>query len=133
MKTLTEGLAAKLIKTWQEKLDTVSDERIVSSLMIQQEMQAEIDELRAALQERDAEIEGWKADQKENLANQCNLQATINAQRKVLEQALEALQILSCEADSFSVSGVYFNESCMGHKGLDMAETAITAIQEQLE
>ena len=55
------------------------------------------------------------------------------AQRKVLEQALEALQILSCEADSFSVSGVYFNESCMGHKGLDMAETAITAIQEQLK
>ena len=35
------------IKTWQERLGTVSDERIVTTLMIHQEMQAEIDELRA--------------------------------------------------------------------------------------
>ncbi len=38
---------------------------------------------------------------------------------------LKALQVLYDEADSFSVSGVYFNEKCMGHKGLDLAEKAI--------
>jgi hypothetical protein len=38
---------------------------------------------------------------------------------------LAALQVLFDEADSFSIDGVYFNEKCMGHKGLDMARAAI--------
>lgn len=115
------------IKTWSQRITPEST--AVAQLRA---MQAEIDELRAALKtaqeavvnncarvlERDAEIVGWKADQKENLANQCNLQATINAQRNVLEQALEALQSLfSFEVDE--------------HRG-ERCASAITAIQEQL-
>ena len=38
---------------------------------------------------------------------------------------LEALRVLTQEADSFSVDGVYFHEKCFGHKGLDMAYDAI--------
>ena len=38
---------------------------------------------------------------------------------------LEALKVLADEANGFSISGVYFNEKCMGHKGLDMAFAAI--------
>ena len=38
---------------------------------------------------------------------------------------LEALETLYAEADNFSVSGVYFNEECMGHVGLKMARDAI--------
>jgi hypothetical protein len=38
---------------------------------------------------------------------------------------LNALIVLSEEADNFGVSGVYFNEKCMGHKGLDLAYAAI--------
>ena len=41
------------------------------------------------------------------------------------QELLEALKVLADEADSFNVSGVYFNEKCMGHKGLDMAYAAI--------
>lgn len=40
-------------------------------------------------------------------------------------ELLEALKVLSQEADSFNVSGVYFSEKCMGHKGLDMAYAAL--------
>lgn len=38
---------------------------------------------------------------------------------------LEALKILAEEASGFNVSGVYFSEDCMGHKGLKMAWEAI--------
>jgi hypothetical protein len=40
-------------------------------------------------------------------------------------ELLAALQVLFDEADSFSIDGVYFNEKCMGQKGLDMARAAI--------
>ena len=77
------------IKTWQEALG--HDRPLLACGAVGEAMQAEIDELRAALAERDAEIVGWRADQKENLANQCNLQAIINAQRDVLRQALTTI------------------------------------------
>lgn len=37
----------------------------------------------------------------------------------------EALEVLLDEACSFSVSGVYFTEPCMSHKGPDMAQKAL--------
>ena len=44
-----------------------------------------------ALEKQQAEIEGWKADQKENLANQCELQAEINALKaKAAKDAADA-------------------------------------------
>lgn len=42
---------------------------------------------------------------------------------------LNALRVLYEEADNFSVSGVYFNEKCMQHKGLDLARAAIAKAQ----
>lgn len=44
---------------------------------------------------------------------------------EVNQELLEALKVLADESNGFSVSGVYFNEKCMGHKGLDMAYAAI--------
>lgn len=45
-----------------------------------------------------------------------------------LVEALEAMKTaaakLHYEADHFSVSGVYFNEACFNHKGLDLVEDA---------
>ena len=107
------------IKTWSQRITPEST--VVAQLRA---MQAEINELRAALQERDAEIEGWKADQKENLANQCNLQATIKAQRNVLEQALEALQ--TCRIRSVT-------EGEVREVTPKIITNAIIAIQEQLK
>lgn len=37
----------------------------------------------------------------------------------------EALEVLFDEANNFSVSGVYFNEECMGHRGLALARVAL--------
>lgn len=51
--------------------------------------------------------------------------AAVNALIAVANALYAALEVLSIEADSFSVSGVYFNEACMGHKGLDMAAAAM--------
>jgi hypothetical protein len=48
---------------------------------------------------------------------------------KINADLLEALEILLDEADSFSVDGVYFNEKCMGHKGIDLARAAIAKAQ----
>jgi hypothetical protein len=45
-------------------------------------MQAELDELRKENQFLQMQISGWKADQKENLHNQCELQARLNAWEK---------------------------------------------------
>jgi len=42
-------------------------------------------------------------------------------------ELLKALQVLAEEADNFNVSGVYFNEKCMGHRGLALAAAAIAA------
>lgn len=116
------------IKTWQERTAACEAPRHHDFYTCM--MQAEIDELRAALQECDAELElirvernslrvdiefsrgtaeYWKA---EHLAGN----AVIAAQRKVLERSLEALQ--------------------MAHRVLDKSlriEDAITAIQEVLK
>jgi SMC interacting uncharacterized protein involved in chromosome segregation len=65
-------------------------------------MNAEIAELQrlnalvikgAQLVEKDlrAEIEGWRVDQKENLLNQCELQAEIAANTKIMRRALDVL------------------------------------------
>jgi hypothetical protein len=45
----------------------------------------------------------------------------------IAERMAEALEVLLNEATSFSVSGVYFDESCMGHKGPDLARSALSA------
>lgn len=50
--------------------------------------------------------------------------------RETLLVAKEALEVLAREADRFSVSGVYFNEACMEHKGLNLAWDAIDAIEQ---
>ena len=47
----------------------------------------------------------------------------------IVERMAEALEILLDEADGFSVSGVYFNEPCMGHKGPDLARSALSAFK----
>lgn len=96
----------------------LADERIRGLQLL-----ADAKEWQQMVAERDAELEGWKADQKENLANQCNLQATINAQRNVLEQALEAMHQYT--TNKLTVGQRYTNE---GQQLLD----AITAIQELL-
>jgi hypothetical protein len=53
--------------------------------------------------------------------------------RELIERMREALEVLYCEADGFSVSGVYFNEECMCHKGLDLACKAIEEADLYLE
>ena len=68
-----------MIKTWKEHLEsTVSDMQIVSSLMIQQAMQDEIDGLRAYL----GDLPKAQAD----------MLGTIKAQRKELKAAFEAMK-----------------------------------------
>lgn len=47
----------------------------------------------------------------------------------IAERMAVALEILLDEADGFSVSGVYFNEPCMGHKGPDLARSALSAFR----
>jgi chromosome segregation ATPase len=76
------------IKTWQKRL---TPDGIDS---VQDAMQSEISELRAALAELDAEIEGWRKDQKENLRNQVELQQQINTLRTTAQQELESAQKL---------------------------------------
>ncbi len=83
-------------------------------------MQAEIDELRAALAERDAEIEQLKsiAYSDDGAGGEgMKLFLQVRAQRKVLEQALEALKLCS---ETISIEQIY-------ERG-----KAITAIQEVL-
>ncbi len=43
---------------------------------------------------------------------------------------VKALKVLLEEAENFSVSGVYFNEKCMGHKGPAMAYAVLASIEE---
>ncbi len=40
----------------------------------------------------------------------------------------EALEVLLDEAECFNVSGVYFDEECMGHKGPALARQALDAV-----
>ena len=44
---------------------------------------------------------------------------------EVNQELVEALEVLSGEANRFNVSGVYFNEEWMGHRGLDLAQAAL--------
>lgn len=43
-----------------------------------------------------------------------------------IEKLRKALTVLLDEATSFSVSGVYFDEECMGHKGPELARQALS-------
>ena len=147
------------IKTWQEHLEsTVSEMQIVSSLMIQQAMQDEIDSLRDALKkasnldvhrcdhietlhtERDqlsAALEATMLKEAELTVEvytlrmelgdlpqaQADMLATIKAQRKVLDQSLNAL----CAV--VGVVGFAYTPQNKRKK----VDEAITAIQEQLK
>lgn len=51
--------------------------------------------------------------------------ALTNAEQQI-EQLRHALKVLLKEATGFSVSGVYFDEECMGHKGPDLARAALS-------
>lgn len=42
-----------------------------------------------------------------------------------IEKLRHALRVLLEEATNFSVSGVYFDEDCMGHKGPELARKAL--------
>ena len=109
------------IKTWQERLawiTSTSYQGYASQEEIDACKQAELDEIRAELARRTGEIEQltetslWQAGRISELLDDAA------AQRKVLEQALVALQSLfSFEVDE--------------HRG-ERCASAITAIQEQL-
>ena len=79
--------------SWYELL-----EKRMTYVAIEKHMQeAQDDYLKAVIAERDAlklENAGWKADQKENLRNQVELQQEVNALRKAAQMALDTLQYL---------------------------------------
>lgn len=116
------------IKTWQERAHLEPDVRVEDlAYGVDLVMQIEIDELRAALVKRDAEIEQltetslWQAGRISELLDE------IAAQRKVLEQALEALNDITAEINMKR----FWREK--DEKRFDeIADEAITAIQEQL-
>ncbi len=56
----------------------------------------------------------------------------MTTQTEALKLALEALDQLTNAADTFSVSGVYFNEEVWAKKCLSDAYFAITAIEQAL-
>lgn len=95
------------IKTWQEKNKQYLDTKIVDPYTMCTWMQAEIDELRAEIERCTV---GWNAANVDVLHHAM----TITAQRKVLEQSLEALK--------YAGAGSY-----------ERSAAAITAIQEQLK
>ena len=93
---------------------------------------AENERLTATLAERDAEIVGWREDQKENLAWQLELHGIIAAQRRVLEQARKALESLFGIPDINTGAGGG-GVAVWRLGGSDLPRQAITAIQEQLK
>ena len=113
------------IKTWQERQAAAG----IGSIEAKDD---EIDELRAALQERDAEIEQWKVKEVDWISayqsvyqeatretvRAFQLDGKLAAQRKVLEQCLETLRNVGFvpRAD-----------------GTHPVEQLFTAIQEQLK
>jgi hypothetical protein len=112
------------IKTWRERLKPGI--RSTVDPTINELMQAEIDELRAALVERDAEIERLTAMPFASEAVRAFVYGKkIDAQRKVLAQALEALQELN-QSDGKDRTAGQLSEAVL------QAEAAITAIQEVL-
>jgi len=114
------------IKTWREREFDVIGFVAVSPASNVIHMQAEIDELRAALVERDAEIERLTAMPFASEAVRAFVYGKkIDAQRKVLAQALEALQELN-QSDGKDRTAGQLSEAVL------QAEAAITAIQEVL-
>ena len=117
------------IKTWQERAGV--DHTIVGTFGYEGAMQAEIDELRAALQERDAEIERLK-DINRTLVDKSNRQnihdarqaETIAEQRKALEQVLNTLIDVTA-----SINMKRFWRDKDGKRFDEITDTAITAIQ----
>lgn len=55
--------------------------------------------------------------------------AELKRLRAIKDDLLAALKTLLKEAENFGVSGVYFTEDCMGHKGPDLARAAIDKAQ----
>lgn len=113
------------IKTWKERWRN-------PWLYKRDAMQAEIDELRAEIKRltgiaflASAERDELRMELGDLPEAQADMLATIKAQRKVLEQALEALELT---LDSLEYEGVTF-----WSERQDKARTAITAIQEQLK
>ena len=76
------------IKTWQERLCS-GDRRLPSQIV-----QSEIDELRAALKERDAEIARAHTNSAIGSRQIEQLFTYQQAQRAVMQQALDALEIV---------------------------------------
>lgn len=117
------------IKTWQERLSHLDSP---TDFAIARHAKMESAELRAALQERDAEIERLKQGAHEDGMLRVRYGKQFDAQRKVLEQALEALVLLKQMLNSW-------HEDMPDHIGdkelpaLENASAAITAIQEQLK
>ena len=101
-----------MIKTWQENWHRGDTPNLESRIDC---MQAEIDELRAALLECDAELGDLPQAQAEMLT-------TIKVQRKVLEQALRAMTPVS----GYGRIGTEDSEQAM-------LQAAITAIQRVLK
>lgn len=62
MKNLTDGLAANLVRTWQEKAVEKHGTTFLPRYDLLAVMQAEIDELRAAMQAMTAERDALNAD-----------------------------------------------------------------------
>lgn len=82
-------------------------------------------------------LRGWSSNPERKLgaatfvAGALMLEAADEIERlKATERALaEALEVLLGEAVSFSVSGVYFDEDCMGHKGPALARAALDLVE----
>lgn len=52
----------------------------------------------------------------------CN---AFEANEALIKELVEALTVLREEADSFSASGVYFNEDCFHHRGIKLADVVL--------
>ena len=101
------------IKTWEQRIKPTKD---ISSRHIQTCMKEEIGELRA---ENERLTLGWNAANVDVLHHAM----IIDAQRKVLEQALKALE--TCGYEDHGSHEPEFDD--------DKVDSAITAIQEQLK
>jgi len=124
-----------MIKTWEDRYDP--DGYIRGAARTKEAaMQAEINELRTALAERDAEIERLNAGLRlmttkasANLKGWQSANSKVDEQRKVLEQALEAFT----ETISMYLEWHKDFPEHVGDKEIpvvQLAKAAITAIQE---
>ncbi|MFA5899416.1 MAG: hypothetical protein WC829_09930 [Hyphomicrobium sp.] len=133
------------IKRWQDRV-VIGGVKDISNRHIQTAMKEEIGELRAALAERDAEIAALR-----NLYGGTPIESfrIIRTQRKVLEQALEALNRINDSVPAIQDGGGFVVDhrdadgEYIGSENIDpmwviqemqsTAHLAITAIQEQLK